>query len=108
MIRKELGEPTKTIKKTAASNSIIDVYQGFHVHYTVNDKMEAIEFFDTTINLFINSQQVFPGTVSTIKKILPDLEECFGSYISREASIGINTEYGDIVSILVGCKDYYN
>ena len=50
------------------------------MHYAVNDMMEAIEIFDTNIHLFINSWQVFPGTLSNIKKILPDLEECFGSY----------------------------
>lgn len=69
--------------------------------------MEAIEFFGGDINLSINSRSVFPGKLSLAKEILPDLEERFGSYISRMYSVGICAEEDMIVSILAGCKDYY-
>ena len=73
----------------------------------MNNKLEAIEFFGKEISLSINSQLVFPGTLSAANKILPDLMECFGTYISKSASVGICAEDDNIVSILVGRKDYY-
>ncbi len=107
IIKKELGKPQK-ICKEYESNSRFEVYPSFHVYYSANNKFEAIEFFGKAISLSINSQIIFPGTLNTAQRIFPDLEECHGSYISRTYSIGIYAENDIIVSILAGCKDYYN
>ena len=102
-----LGKPRRVFRKSFNSANTTDDYSDFHVYYSAQDQLEAIEFFGNDICLFINSKQVFPGSLSTTKTILPDLEECFGSYISKAASIGIFSEDEEIESILVGCKDYY-
>ena len=107
LIRKELGNPVREIPEYDSSNTV-DVYHDFHVHYTKAGKMEAIEFFGKDIRLTVNSQPLFPGTVSAAKELLPDLEECYGSYISRAYSVGIGAEDDQINSVLVGCKDYYS
>lgn len=66
-----------------------------------------MEFFGGDVTVSINSQQVFPGTLSTVQEILPDLQDCFGSYISKAASVGVTAEDGKIKSLLAGCKNYY-
>lgn len=106
-VRSILGKPTRVFKKTSTSDNTTDVYVDFHVYYSADDKLNAIEFFGGDISLSIDSQILFPGTLSEAKKVLPDLEECYGSYISRSASIGIGVEGDTIVSVLVGCKGYY-
>ena len=106
-VRETFGQPKRVFRKSSNSVNTTDDYSVFHVFYSVNDQLEAIEFFGKDICLYINSRQVFPGTLNTIRKTLPDLEEYFDSYISKAASIGICTEGQTIDSILVGCKDYY-
>lgn len=108
MVRRELGEPLRTIRKAAKTVEITDVYPSFHVYYSADNTLEAIEFFGDDISLSLDSQILFPGTLSEAKKVLPDLEESYGSYISRSTSIGIGVEGDTIVSVLVGCKDYYS
>ena len=107
IVRKILGKPTRVFKKTSASDNTTDVYADYHVYYSADDKLDALEFFGNEISLSIDSQVLFPGTLSEAKNILPDLAECCGSYISKSASIGIGVEGDSIVSVLVGCKDYY-
>jgi len=107
-VRKVLGKPKKVFRKTSSSENTTDAYADFHVYYSPEDQLEAIELFGSNISLSINSQPVYPGTLSSARKILPDLEDCYGSYISKEASIGISAEEGSIVSILVGRKNYYS
>lgn len=107
-VRSILGKPTRVFKKTSASNNTTDVYADFHVYYSTDDKLNALEFFGDGISLKIGSQTLFPGTLSDAKKVLPDLKESYGSYISRSTSIGIGVEGDTIVSVLVGCKDYYS
>ena len=107
LIREMLGNPVTIFRKTGTSVNTTDAYPSFHVFYSDRDKLEAIEFFGNDINLSINSQLVFPGKLSTAKEIMPDLEEHFGTYISRTCSVGICVEDDIIISILVGRKEYY-
>ena len=107
MIRQILGSPTNTFRKTASVLNTTDAYPSFHVYYSADDKLEAIEFFGKDIILSIDNQQIYPGTLNVTRKILQDLEEDYGTYISRANSIGVCIEEGSITSILVGCKDYY-
>ena len=106
LIREELGEPTKTFQEYD-SKSTVDVYPSIHVYYSTENKLEAVEFFGKDICLSINSQTIFPGTLSIARKIMPDIEECYGTFVSKASSVGISVEGDSIVSILVGCKNYY-
>ena len=106
-VRKCLGKPKRVIKKTPESRNTADVYSSFHVYYSAEDHLEAVEFFGGEVRLLINSQLVFPGTLNTATAILPDLEESIGFYISKASSIGLCVEDETIESLLVGCRDYY-
>ncbi len=106
-VRKLLGKPKRVIKKTPDAANTTDVYEDFHVYYSAEDKFEAIELFGGSIIVNINSQPLFPGTLSAAYKMLPDLVEYFGIYMSKSASVGICSEGDTIDSILIGRKNYY-
>ena len=106
-VRKLLGKPKRVFKKTANAVNTTDAYEDFHVYYSADDNLEAIELFEGSIALSINSHPVFPGTISAALKIIPDLVKNDGVYISESASIGICTEDDTIVSILIGRRNYY-
>ena len=106
-IRKCLGKPKSVFKKTPDALNTTDAYAHFHVFYSADDKLEAIEVFGNEISLSIDSQMIFPGTLSAARKILPDIEGDYGFFESKSASVGISAEEDMIVSILVGGKGYY-
>ena len=88
----------------------MDAYESFHVFYSKGNEVEAIEFFEGNI-LTLNGKTLFPGRVSTARKIIPDLIDDGDGYISTSMSIGITVSADDpeeIESVLVGCKDYYS
>ena len=107
VVKKNLGKPKRVFKKTPDAVNTTDAYANFHVFYSADDKLEAIEIFGNEISLSINSQTIFPGTLSAARKILPDIEGNYGSFESKSASVGISAEEDMIVSILVGGKGYY-
>ena len=97
------------MKKSAFSKNTMDVYESFHVFYNENDEMEAIELFEGN-RLSLDRKTLFPGSIRNAKKLIPDLKENGGSYISASMSFGITVSPDDpdlIESVLVGCKGYY-
>lgn len=107
VVRKILGKPKRVFSKTSDSVNTTDAYADFHAYYSADDKLEAIEVFAGNISLSINGKPVFPGTLSAVKEILPDLDGSCDSYVSKAGSVGICTEDDMIESILVGRKNYY-
>lgn len=107
VVRKMLGRPESVFRKTATSTNTTDAYSGYHVYYTANDTLEAIEFFGDSIELTVDSSIIFPGTLASVRKALPDLEGKYGFYESKRYSIGVYEEDNEIISILIGRKGYY-
>lgn len=107
VIRDALGDPIRIIKDYD-SESIIEVYPTYHVYYAKDNKFEAIEFFGNNVHLSINSQLFYPGTLNDAREILPDLEEKYGTYLSKKYSVGFSVEEDKIISVLVGREGYYN
>ena len=107
IVRKILGKPDDSFRKTPSSVNTTDIYSSFHVYYSAEDKLVAVEFFGKDIYLAIDKQVIFPGKLNVAYEILPDLVNSFGSYISEKYSVGICIEGDTIVSVLVGCKNYY-
>lgn len=108
IVRKILGKPERTFRKSPTSDNTSDAYSNYHVYYSADNKLKAIEFFGSEISLSINSHTIFPGNLSTARVLLTDLQDSNGSYISKSASIGIYAEEDSIISILIGCKNYYD
>ena len=99
-------EKCKEFKKNMFSKNTTDDYGDFHVFYTIDDKVEAVEVFGE-VELTMDGRVIFPMDASDIEKAFPGIEKDGNSYIHIEKSIGIEVENGKADSILFGAKGYY-
>lgn len=104
-VRKVLGEANE-FKKSKFSKTLTDDFGFCHVFYNSDDECEAIELFKET-QVVIDGRLVFPTTLDEAKKILGELVEDTGSYISEKDSVGIYAPGGSMESILFGVAGYY-
>lgn len=104
-VRKVLGEANE-FKKSKFSKTFTDDFAFCHVFYNSNDECEAIELFNE-VQVMIGDKLVFPTTLDEAKKILGELTEEVGSYISKKNSVGIYAPDGSMESILFGAEGYY-
>lgn len=108
-VRDSLGMAYHEIKKSPMAQNTMDVYDGFHVFYDINNQFCAIEFFGD-LKLSVGGKTVFPGTISKAKKVIPDLEYDGYGYTSTSQSVGITVNpdnENQIDGILFGCLSYY-
>ena len=100
-------EKCKEFKKSKYSKNTTDDYGKFHVFYTVDNKVEAVEIFDD-IEVIMNDVVIFPVLIENSESILGNMTEETGSYIQTEKSVGIYAPEKKGESILVGKKGYYS
>lgn len=109
MSRKEIRKLYKNrynvFKKNIFSRNTTDDFRDFHVYYDKNNKCEAVEICDFD-DMTINGKPVSKD-FNDFKKVIDDLAEDMGSYISKTYSVGITVEDGLVESVLFGCKGYY-
>jgi hypothetical protein len=106
-VHKLFAEACKEFKKSKYSKNTTDDYGKFHVFYTVDNKVEAVEIFDD-IEVVVEGAVVFPVTLEKAKAVLGNMTEDTGSYIQTEKSVGIYAPEKKVESILVGNKGYYS
>lgn len=104
-VRKVLGD-AREFKKSKFSKTLTDDFGFCHVFYNSDDECEAIELFKE-VQVMIGNRLVFPMTLDEAKKILGELIEDVGSYISAKDSVGIYAPGGSMESILFGVAGYY-
>lgn len=104
-VRNVLGD-AKEFKKSKFSKTLTDDFGFCHVFYNSDDECEAIEVFQE-VQVMINDILVFPTTLDEAKKILGELTQDNGSYISEKDSVGIYAPSGNMESILFGVAGYY-
>ncbi len=104
-VKEVLGD-AKEFKKTKFSKTLTDDFGFCHVFYNSDDECEAIELFKG-VQVMIDDRLVFPTGLDEAKKILGDLMEDNGSYISEKNSVGIYAPDGSMESILFGVAGYY-
>lgn len=105
-VRQLFSGKYREFKKSKFSKNTADDYGNFHVFYTVDNKVEAVEIFEN-IEIILDGEIIFPVSISKTKEVLSGLKEEEGSFIHLEASIGIYAPSGEAESILVGSKGYY-
>ena len=105
-VRLLLGNYREFFKNEYSVNSADD-FGYCHIFYDKDNKFEAVEFFQD-VELFIDDKCIFPGTITEIQKIIKDLKEEYGCFISKSKSIGIVVNDTIIESVLVGNSGYYN
>lgn len=105
-IRKSFGNKYKEFRKNKFSKNTTDDFGICHVFYSQDDKCEAVEVFDGC-EVSIEGRVIFPVDILSVKRLIPDLKEDYGSYISTKLSIGIYAPEGEPESILFGETGYY-
>ena len=107
-VRELIGEKFKPFKKSLFSKSLSDSYKSFHVYYSKEGVLIAIEFFDG-VEITLDGQKIFPGNFEKARSSIKGLNEQSGIYISKSMSVGITLSDADgIETLLVGCKGYYD
>jgi hypothetical protein len=108
-VRKLFDNKYKEFKKTKNSKNMTDDFGGkFHVYYSENDKVEAVEIFEN-VQVILDDKVIFPISISKIKESIPGIEKTDNSsYTNKEKSIGLAIDGNKVVSILLGNKNYFN
>ncbi len=108
-VRNLLGDDYREIKKSIFSENTMDAYPTFHMYFTKDNQLEAIEFFSEN-KLLLAGKKLFPGKIKQALKLVSDLQADGNYYTSTSMSIGITVSADDpntIESVLVGCAGYY-
>lgn len=106
-VRMILGGKYNEFKKSKFSKNTADDFGICHVFYTPDDKCEAVEVFDNC-EVSVNGTILFPLDILSLKKVIDDLDEDSGSYISKKLSIGIYAPEDKPESILFGGSGYFD
>ena len=104
--RRLLGDNYTEFKKSKFSKNTADDYEKFHVFYTSNNKVDAVEFFEG-IEIMLDGKVIFPITLDKIERSIPDIVREGDSFTNVKKSIGFEVESGKAESILVGSEGYF-
>ena len=105
-VRKLWGPQFREFKKSSFSRNSADDYGIAHVYYDENNMCNAVEVFNDVIVL-IEGKTIFPNEIEEALKIIPDLIDENGTYVSVEKSVGICMLEGKMECILLGAYGYY-
>ncbi len=105
-VRKILGRQYNEFRKSKLSKNTTDDFGICHVFYDSDDMCEAVEVF-ADCEVSINGKTIFPLDIASVKCMITDLKESYGSYISESYSIGIYAPNNQPESILFGTHGYY-
>ncbi len=105
-VHKVIGNDFKEFKKSRFSKNSTDDYGKFHVFYTQDNYVEAVEFFEE-IEIYMDENKLFPADIPIIEDIIGTMEEESGSYIQKRKSVGVYAPDGKVESILLGAKGYF-
>ncbi len=105
-VRKRLGDPVTVFRKGKWSKNTTDDYGRFHVFYTPDDRVEAVEFHKG-VEIVLNGQTVFPIKTKEIEKVLPGIEKEGDFFTSIENSIAYQTNPVDAECFLAAGAGYY-
>lgn len=106
-VHKLFDAECKEFKKSKFSKNTSDDYGKFHIFYTSDDKVDAVEIFEN-IKISLNGKEIFPIKTSDIEKNIPGIFNEDGTYTHKEYSIGLESNGDNVESILLGAKGYYD
>ena len=106
-VHQALDKDYTEFTKNRFSENTSDNYDSFHVYYTRDNKVEAVEFFEGN-EIVLDGTIIFPIKADTIDKVLLDIEREGNSYTHVEKSIGYEVNDDVAESILVGEAGYYD
>lgn len=105
--RKIMNREYSEFKKSKFSKNTTDDFGNCHIFYNIDNKVEAMEVF-SAVEVEIYGKRIFPDGFSELEKIVNDLKNEDGCYISTAMSIGVTMDGNTMDSILFGCIGYYS
>lgn len=105
-VHRLFDEKCQDFKKSKFSQNTADDYGKFHVFYTSENTVKAVEIFED-IEVELDGEIVFPIKTCQIEKVLAGITAEDGSYTSVEKSIGIYAPEEEAESILAASEGYY-
>lgn len=105
-VRAILGEPIREFKKSKFSKTTTDDYSTYHIFYDINNKFEAVEFFDGA-EIKIDDNIIFPKSFDLVKKTNYNFVSDGDGCVSLDFSIGVYAPSGNPESILFAKENYY-
>lgn len=108
--RESFGTEFREIKKSPLSKNTMDAYKTFHVFYTPDNLLEAVEIFPES-TVMLNGQEI-PSQYADAKAWFmgedASAEANADSVTSRSLGISIYAPEGKIESILVAKSAYFD
>jgi hypothetical protein len=101
-VRSQLGE-YKEFRKTPLSKNTTDDFGDFHVYYDQDNKVEAVEFFDSEI--YVGGEKI-PKDVGALPASFAD--DGSGGFISDDLGISVYAPNGAIETVLIFAKGYWD
>ncbi len=109
VVRNAFGSDYTEFKKTPLSQNTTDAYPSFHVYYTPDDRLEAIEFFDNAE--IIISGQAFSWEYAKAKKWMLGIDPAAviddDGITSAVYGIGLYSPDGIVEGVLFAESSYY-
>ncbi len=108
--RKEFGKKYKEIKKNIFSKNTMDAYDDYHLYYSKDNTFEAFEVFGN-VQILVDGNVVFPGTVNDIRKVFPGLKNDGDGMIDKKNAVAITVSQDDegiVDSVLFGNEGYFS
>ena len=109
-VRKAFGNDYREMKKTPISKNTMDAYKEFHIFYTPDNRMEAIEIFPE--NRIIIDDEEMPMEYNDAKTWIKRLDTCAtetnDGITSLSLGISLYAPDGKTESILVAKKQYFD
>ncbi len=109
-VRESFGANFREIKKSPLSKNTMDAYKTFHVFYTSDNLLEAVEIFPE-VTVVLNGQEIpskFADAKNWLKEQDASVEENADTISSRKLGISIYAPEGKIESILVAKREYFD
>ena len=105
-VHRLLGDNYTEFKKSKFSKNTTDDYGKFHVFYTRNNKVDAVEFFEG-IEIVLDGKVIFPIVSDKIESSILGIVREGDSFTHAKKAIGLEVEAGKAESILVGSEGYF-
>ena len=105
-VHKLFDDDGTEFKKSKFSKNTSDDYKRFHIFYTSDNKVDAVEFFEG-IEIVLDGKVIFPINTDEIESFIPGIEREGESFTHEKKSIGLETNSGKAESILVASEGYF-
>jgi len=109
-VRSNLGSYSE-FRKAWFSENTTDDFGFCHVYYDMDNKCEAVEFFDSGTPIFFNGEDLFSLDYDSLKARVKEadcsVEIDESGLTSRKIQLGIYAPSNSVESILVAKEGYY-